>query len=101
VVQQQLLKCHECSKVYRKYLVNNKFIFCYEGLGWATLINSFLVSIYYNVIIGWCLFYFFASFRRKLQWSDCGNWWNTDRCANPGHITFFLNNRKKSSLMFL
>ncbi|CAF1230985.1 unnamed protein product [Adineta ricciae] len=55
----------------------------FKGLGWATAINSFLVSIYYNVIIAWCLFYFFASFRRKLQWSDCGNWWNTERCVNP------------------
>lgn len=47
-------------------------------------VNSFLVTIYYNVIIAWCLFYFFASFRRKLPWSDCGNWWNTDSCSNAG-----------------
>ncbi|UJR35040.1 hypothetical protein I4U23_027816 [Adineta vaga] len=68
----------------------------FKGLGWATAINSFLVSIYYNVIIAWCLFYFFASFRRKLQWSDCGNWWNTPRCVNPetenlSNSTYFCN----------
>jgi solute carrier family 6 amino acid transporter-like protein 5/7/9/14 len=72
-----------CS--YLSFMI--KIIVCFKGLGWATVINSFLVSIYYNVIIGWVLFYFFASFRRKLQWSDCGNWWNTERCATPG--TFF------------
>ncbi|CAF1230475.1 unnamed protein product [Rotaria sp. Silwood1] len=55
----------------------------FKGLGWAMAINSFLVTIYYNIIIAWCLFYFFASFRRKLPWSDCGNWWNTDSCSNP------------------
>lgn len=47
-------------------------------------INSFYVTVYYNIIIAWCLFYLFASFRRKLQWSDCGNWWNTARCWNAG-----------------
>ncbi|CAF4371826.1 unnamed protein product [Rotaria sp. Silwood2] len=61
----------------------------FKGLGWATAINSFLVSIYYNVIIAWCLFYFFASFRRKLQWSDCGNWWNTEQTLNFSNSTVF------------
>jgi hypothetical protein len=54
------------------------------GVGWAMAINSFFVTIYYNIIIAWCLFYLFASFRKKLQWSDCGNWWNTDRCLSAG-----------------
>ncbi|CAF4968439.1 unnamed protein product, partial [Rotaria sp. Silwood1] len=61
----------------------------FKGLGWATVVNSFLVSIYYNVIIAWCLFYFFASFRRKLQWSDCGNWWNTEQTLNFLNSTVF------------
>ena len=61
-----------------------------SGLGWATAVNSFLVSIYYNVIIAWCLFYFFASFRRTLQWGECDNWWNTDRCVNPGSSDLML-----------
>ncbi len=54
------------------------------GVGWAMAINAFFVTIYYNIIIAWCLFYFFASFRKKLQWSDCGNWWNTARCSPAG-----------------
>ncbi|CAF1064494.1 unnamed protein product [Didymodactylos carnosus] len=29
----------------------------------------------------WCIFYFFASFRKKLQWSGCQNSWNTKRCT--------------------
>ncbi|CAF1329947.1 unnamed protein product [Rotaria sordida] len=64
----------------------------FKGLGWATAINSFLVSIYYNIIIAWCLFYFFASFRRKLQWSDCGNWWNTEQTLLFSNSTVFCNN---------
>ncbi|CAF1299631.1 unnamed protein product [Rotaria sordida] len=60
----------------------------FKGLGWAIGINSFLCSIYYNIIIAWILFYFFTSFRSKLQWSDCGNWWNTERCANPETLNY-------------
>lgn len=62
-----------------------------SGVGWAMAINSFFVTIYYNIIIAWCLFYFFASFRRKLQWSDCDNWWNTERCSPAGQIGFSSN----------
>ncbi|CAF3973020.1 unnamed protein product [Rotaria sp. Silwood1] len=61
----------------------------FKGLGWTMVMNSFLLSIYYNVIIAWCLFYFFASFRRKLQWSDCGNWWNTQQTLNFSNLTVF------------
>ncbi|CAF3356174.1 unnamed protein product [Rotaria sp. Silwood2] len=57
----------------------------FKGVGWATAINSVFVSLYYNVIIAWCLFYLFASMQRKLPWSDCGNWWNTARCSNAGY----------------
>ena len=62
-----------------------------SGVGWAMAINSFFVTIYYNIIIAWCLFYLFASFRRKLQWSDCDNWWNTERCSPAGQIGFDSN----------
>lgn len=48
------------------------------------ILNSTLGSLYYNVIIAWALFYFILSFRRRLLWSDCNNWWNTDRCFVPG-----------------
>lgn len=39
-----------------------------------------LVAIYYNMIIAYVLFYFFASLTSTLPWEHCGNWWNTERC---------------------
>ncbi|CAF1274399.1 unnamed protein product [Rotaria sordida] len=54
----------------------------FKGVGLATAVNALFVSLYYNVIIAWCLFYLFASMQRRLPWSDCGNWWNTQRCSN-------------------
>ena len=42
------------------------------GIGLAMcLIVSGLVSIYYNVIIAWSLFYLFASFSKNLPWVEC------------------------------
>ncbi|VDN28003.1 unnamed protein product [Dibothriocephalus latus] len=37
---------------------------------------SWLVQIYYNVIVAHTLLYLFASFNSRLPWSTCGNWWN-------------------------
>ena len=41
---------------------------------------SFLVSVYYNIIIAWCLYYLFLSFAKDVPWKTCGNWWNTHKC---------------------
>ena len=45
------------------------------------LIISFLVAIYYNVIIAWCLYYLFESFRSEVPWKHCNNKWNTAKCV--------------------
>ena len=47
------------------------------GVGGAMFLVSFFVSIYYNVIIAWTFFYFFASFTTDLPWASCDNEWNT------------------------
>lgn len=51
-----------------------------QGVGYAMLIISFLVSIYYNTIIAWVLYYLFESFRSDVPWRDCKNTWNSDKC---------------------
>jgi len=52
----------------------------FQGLGIAMVITNLMVSLYYNVIISWCLYFLFASMTDKLPWEDCGNAWNTWRC---------------------
>ncbi len=56
----------------------------WQGIGIAMIINTIFVMLYYNVVISWALFYFVASFRSRLLWSDCGHWWNSDKCIVPG-----------------
>ena len=41
---------------------------------------AFYTDFYYNVIISWALYYFFASFSKQLPWATCENPWNTDAC---------------------
>ncbi|XP_008419713.1 inactive sodium-dependent neutral amino acid transporter B(0)AT3 [Poecilia reticulata] len=41
------------------------------GVGIASMVVSFLVSLFYNTIIAWVLWYFFNSFQNPLPWSQC------------------------------
>ncbi|XP_072030982.1 sodium- and chloride-dependent glycine transporter 1-like [Amphiura filiformis] len=52
----------------------------FRGLGWTMVIVSGIVVIYYNMIIAYTLFYFFASFNKVVPWSSCDNNWNTEFC---------------------
>ena len=44
-----------------------------KGLGYGMLIITFLVVIYYNMIIAWTLFYSVAGLSTELPWQYCGN----------------------------
>lgn len=41
------------------------------GIGITSAVVSFNVALYYNTIIGWCLYYFFQSFQSPLPWAKC------------------------------
>ena len=41
-----------------------------RGIGFAMCTLSLIVAIYYNVIMGYCLHYIFASFAKTLPWDD-------------------------------
>lgn len=38
------------------------------------------MGMYYNTIIGWAVYYLYASLTSKLPWTSCGNAWNTLNC---------------------
>ncbi|CAH8466833.1 unnamed protein product [Dicrocoelium dendriticum] len=52
----------------------------FKGLGWCMVFASAIVSIYYNLIIAYTLYYLGMSFNWVLPWSNCDNSWNTDQC---------------------
>ncbi|MEQ2251374.1 hypothetical protein ILYODFUR_010287, partial [Ilyodon furcidens] len=41
------------------------------GIGVSSLMVCGFVGLYYNVIIGWSIFYFFQSFQYPLPWAEC------------------------------
>ncbi|XP_023222441.1 sodium- and chloride-dependent glycine transporter 2-like isoform X2 [Centruroides sculpturatus] len=49
-----------------------------KGVGAAMVIVSIMVAIYYNVIMGYTLFYAGQSFRSVLPWNGCYDWWGAD-----------------------
>ena len=61
------------------YLIDYHLV---AGVGWGMIVVSFMVGIYYNMIIAWTLYYFFASMTKKLPWEFCNEWWNTPVCAS-------------------
>ncbi|XP_067931327.1 sodium-dependent dopamine transporter-like [Watersipora subatra] len=57
-----------------------KIVPIFKGVGWTIVTVSFTVSFYYNTIIAWSLYYFFASFTLNLPYISCDNEWNTCLC---------------------
>ena len=54
------------------------------GVGVAMVTISLIVSIYYNVIMAYCLFYLFNSMRAVLPWTFCDEAWADARCYVRG-----------------
>ncbi|XP_018414499.1 PREDICTED: sodium- and chloride-dependent neutral and basic amino acid transporter B(0+)-like isoform X2 [Nanorana parkeri] len=57
-----------------------KILPIFEGVGITMVLISTLVTIYYNVIIAYSLYYLFASFRSVLPWSECFEW-SDSKCS--------------------
>ncbi|XP_055591532.1 sodium-dependent serotonin transporter-like [Uranotaenia lowii] len=52
-----------------------------KGVGYAICLIDIYMGMYYNTIIGWAVYYLFASFTTELPWTKCGNLWNTEACT--------------------
>ncbi|KAM6980779.1 sodium- and chloride-dependent neutral and basic amino acid transporter B(0+) [Aplochiton taeniatus] len=58
-----------------------------QGVGVAMVLVSTFVSVYYNVIIAYSLYYMFASFQSPLPWSDCLSWADPNTCSSNANVT--------------
>uniref|UniRef100_A0A671UEG0 Transporter n=1 Tax=Sparus aurata TaxID=8175 RepID=A0A671UEG0_SPAAU len=61
-----------------------------QGVGIAMLMVTLIVSIYYNVIIAYSLYYMFASFQSPLPWSSCFSWADSNCSDTPTGASFHL-----------
>lgn len=74
-----------------KKILSQHCVFPPSGIGVASVAVSFIVSIYYNLIITWSLFYLFNSFQNPLPWDGCNKTWTTANC------TSYATNRSDST----
>jgi hypothetical protein len=69
----------------------------YTGIGIGMVVVSAFVGLYYNILVSYILYFFFASMNSELPWKDCDNHWNTERCitldqmANKSWLGDYLN----------
>lgn len=61
------------------------------GVGYAICLIDIYMGMYYNTIIGWAVYYLFASFTSKLPWTSCDNPWNTASCMPVTNANFNAN----------
>ncbi|XP_012286549.1 sodium- and chloride-dependent GABA transporter ine isoform X2 [Orussus abietinus] len=69
----------------------------FKGAGLSSVVISFLMSTYHNVIIAYAIYYFFTAFRAEQPWSDCDNSWNTPACWQPSLKSFDNRTRPNTS----
>ncbi|XP_048579087.1 LOW QUALITY PROTEIN: sodium- and chloride-dependent GABA transporter 1 [Nematostella vectensis] len=62
-----------------------------RGVGFAMIMISFLVSIYYNIIIAWAILFLYNSFRAQVPWKTCDNDWNSPFCREKRFGNFSFN----------
>ncbi|XP_003738199.2 sodium-dependent noradrenaline transporter-like [Galendromus occidentalis] len=73
----------------------------FKGVGYCAVLISWYVSFYYNVIIGWAIYFVISSFSSELPWSTCGNPWNTPTCySGAKEAGIAAENRTSAALEF-
>ncbi|XP_034946200.1 sodium- and chloride-dependent GABA transporter ine-like [Chelonus insularis] len=55
----------------------------FKGAGLSSVVISFLLSTYHNVIIAYAIYYLFTAFKTEPPWSNCNHSWNTPACWHP------------------
>ncbi|XP_014314658.1 sodium- and chloride-dependent neutral and basic amino acid transporter B(0+) isoform X2 [Myotis lucifugus] len=58
----------------------------FQGVGITMVLVSVSVTIYYNVIIAYSIYYMFASFRSELPWKNC-SYWADENCSRSPIVT--------------
>lgn len=80
-------------KLSKIYILFKLAIFFFIGLGYSMVIVSWLIGLYYNVVICHVLYYLYASFTSVLPWTTCNNDWNTKHCIVVDSPTYMKNGK--------
>jgi len=61
------------------------------GVGIAQCIVSIIVAIYYNVVLGYCLYYIFSSFAAEVPWARCRTDWGINGDISHDELCYDRN----------
>eukprot|EP00795_Rhopilema_esculentum_P003772 gene3772-15054_t len=63
----------------------------FSGLGLSAVVVSFLVGVYYNMLVAWCLYYFFISFAKTPPFAVCPkeNGVVVEECRKAGSTSYY------------
>ncbi|CAL4086152.1 unnamed protein product, partial [Meganyctiphanes norvegica] len=99
----ELVKLVQNSNSNRSRVTSKILCSYFSGAGVGTVIMSFLLGTYYNVIIAWTIFYLFQSFNKAgLPWSDCSKPWaaNSTTCFDATNTTASNNSNSPTQEFF-
>ena len=74
-------------------------LLCFPGVGVAMVLVTVYVNLYYNILVAYILYYFFASMASEVPWANCENAWNTFRCvpismyANKSYLHSYMHGK--------
>uniref|UniRef100_A0A914XN38 Transporter n=1 Tax=Plectus sambesii TaxID=2011161 RepID=A0A914XN38_9BILA len=54
----------------------------FKGLGIGMVLCSVIMSVYYNMITGWAMYYLTVSIRESLPWTCCEDGWSSENCIS-------------------
>uniref|UniRef100_A0A5K4EBM3 Transporter n=1 Tax=Schistosoma mansoni TaxID=6183 RepID=A0A5K4EBM3_SCHMA len=60
----------------------------FKGIGYAMVFLSWLLNIYYQVVVAHCLYYFGVSFTHTLPWTECNPAWSTPDCIDSNRMNY-------------
>ncbi|XP_046475468.1 sodium- and chloride-dependent GABA transporter ine isoform X1 [Neodiprion pinetum] len=69
----------------------------FKGAGLSSVVISFLMSTYHNVIIAYAIYYFFTAFKDVQPWSECNDTWHTNACWTPAMLNTDNRTRPNTS----
>ncbi|XP_043560318.1 sodium- and chloride-dependent neutral and basic amino acid transporter B(0+)-like [Chiloscyllium plagiosum] len=67
----------------------------FQGVGIAMVLLIIIANISYACIIGYSLYYLFASFQSPLPWADCFSWWGADETCSRTPKDFVKQENKQ------
>ncbi|ELU09520.1 hypothetical protein CAPTEDRAFT_156299 [Capitella teleta] len=78
----------------------------FKGIGIGMVAVSAFVGLYYNILVAYILYFFFASMSPELPWKECTNHWNTENCitltqmGNKTWLSDYLNGHCSIAISF-